>query len=232
MPKLAFVNKSALPLCSTCGKIPFEELFQTTTSSPSLNRRQSIEYGPLIFGIGVEKILDQKGKCNFCRLLYECACQKETDLFRTEHIRDHLHDSEALKDLTSFKDWCDLSHSTWREMVEHSDVWPFGVAHDPKEGKAVREKAEEMFIAAEKSDIEKRASNESSDATSGTMLDATDAFQSFAAGLGVVDIRYPRSSRRTASCRWTPVVFTNGDCQRSTFEEIALLVHHTRLQDG
>lgn len=168
-----------------CNKIPFNELLPN--SSP-LQRPFSAGHQPLVFGIKVTKILDRQNQCNFCKLLYRSACQPENDLFRSEHISGHFADSEQLKDVKTFEEWSTLSRSKWREKFERSDVWPFGQTHDPEEGKHVREKAEDMFYAAEEKDVNRESTIDNPGAGSENTLDASVALQGVAASLGIAGI--------------------------------------------
>lgn len=141
-------------LCTACEQIPFNAclpdsfLGSDVTAEPELTKGE-----PLVFVMSLRQILNHREWCKFCRLLYRSCCQPENDLFKAEHIKNHLHDSQRLRDVETFAQWSN-EFPIWKRVVGGEDIWPFGYTVDQQQAaRNTLGRAKELFQNAEHKDI-------------------------------------------------------------------------------
>ena len=139
-------------LCHECERIPFND-YLPTGFSPPRRSTGSLSNKPTVFCLKLEQVVSHRSWCKFCGLLFKSICRPENDLLKAEHIRKHLHTSEKLKDIRTFKQWVE-TFSTWEKWTEGEDIWPFGYTRDQKEAaKETTSVAMTLFQSAEDKDL-------------------------------------------------------------------------------
>jgi hypothetical protein len=183
-------------LCTACEQVPFNECLPTddsyfNTSDPPT----APDSGPLVFCMSLSQILAHRDWCKFCGLLYRSCCQPENDLLKASHIKDHLHDSEKLKNIGTFADWVE-EFPKWKQMVGGQDIWPFGFAVDQTQAaRNTLSRAKELFFSAEHKDLNTKSLLEDIDKKYGTDDTAETAAQAVNFGIGVAGIMNNKASQ-------------------------------------
>lgn len=173
-------------LCKTCKDIPFN----ACVSSPYPVSPDTTTARPPWHCIKLRKILKHKDTCTFCALLFRSSCQPENDLFKYDHILDHLHDSKHLKDIKTFAIWAEQRPSRLVDLIKNDDAWPFGYTRDQSEATEVKNKAIDLFKLAEKKDLNMGSSSWSDKQPVETGIEAAYLFQATAFGTGIASIAH------------------------------------------